>query len=435
MSSSRGDCLQILVAGGGYVGLYAALRLQRAQRRLPIEITVVNPDNFMLFRPLLPEVASGTLEPRHAVVPLREALPHCSFVSGHLVGIDAGQHTASLRLADGSSTEHHFDQLVVALGAVSRVLPIPGLDEHALGFTSIAEALALRNHVLGRLEAAQATSDPAVRARALTFVVVGGGYTGVEALAELQDLSADACRWYSDISPTDLRWVLVEATERLLPTLPEDLEAHAVRVLKGRAVEICLNTELKSAQAGSIELSNGTTLATDTLVWVAGIRPDPLVSELGLPVDDKGRLVVGATLRVEGFDVWAAGDCAAVPDLVAGGTCPPTAQYAVRQGRTLGDNVAAVLAGREPKPFEYKSKGEFVTLGQRKGVAEVMGRSLTGLPAWTARRAYYCATIPTLNRKIRTTADWLISLPSHHDTSDLTSERRPQEPIQAASTS
>jgi NADH dehydrogenase len=214
--------------------------------------------------------------------------------------------------------------------------------------------------------------------------------------------------------------------------LPEDLEVHAVEVLKARGIEIRLDTELKSAQSGSVELSNDTTLATDTLVWVAGVRPDPLAAQLGLPADDQGRLVVDPTMRVNGYDVWSAGDCAAVPDLVAGGTCPPTAQYAARQGRTLGDNLAAVLAGREPKPFAYKSKGEFVTLGQRKGVAEVMGRSLTGLPAWAARRAYYCATIPTVNRKVRTTADWLISLPSHHDTSDLASERRPQEPIQAA---
>ncbi|HET6877691.1 MAG TPA: NAD(P)/FAD-dependent oxidoreductase [Jatrophihabitans sp.] len=422
---------RVLVAGGGYVGLYAALRLRRARR--DAEITLVNPDNYLLFRPLLPEVASGTLEARHAAVPLREALHGVDVVSGRLAGLDAGSHTATVTTLDDGETRREYDHAVIAVGAVSRMLPVPGLAEHGIGFTSVAEALFLRNHVLGRLETAHATPDRQRRERALTFVFVGGGYSGVEALAELQDLATDACRWYPTIDPRDMRWVLVEAADRLLPSLPDELESRASKLLVSRGVDIKLETQVAKAEDGAVELSDGTRLATDTLVAVAGVAPNPVLRELGLPLDDAGRLPVDACLRVAGVEgVWAAGDCAAVPDTVGGGTCPPTAQYALREGRTLGDNLAAALDGREPEEFRYRSKGQFVTLGNRKGVASLGGLRLDGSWAWALRRAYYCAAIPTGNRKLRTLADWLIATPGHHDSSNLRTEHDPKQPFEQA---
>lgn len=417
---------RVLIAGGGYVGLYAALRLRRARRA--VEITLVNPDNFMLFRPLLPEVASGTLEARHATVPIREALPGVDVVTGTLTGLDATGRSAQLTTPDGTPAERRYDHAVIALGAVSKVMPVPGLAEHGIGFTTVAEALFLRNHVLGRLEAAHATPDPEQRKRALTFVFVGGGYSGVEALAELQDLAADACRWYPTIAPEQLTWLLVEATDRLLPTLPDRLERRASALLTSRGVQIRLGTQLERAESGAVILSDGSRLPTDTLVWVAGVTPNPAVRELGLPVDDAGRLIVDSRLRVrDTAGVWAAGDCAAVPDLACGGTCPPTAQYALREGRTLAGNLVAALDGREPDEFRYRSKGQFVTLGQRKAVAAISPFCFAGNLAWAARRAYYCAAIPTAKRKLRTVADWLVATPGHHDSSNLAAEHDPRQ--------
>jgi NADH dehydrogenase len=424
---------RVLIAGGGYVGFYAAAHLLRERGDRPVRITLVNPDNYLLFRPLLPEVASGTLEARHAAVPLRAALPGVDVVTGSLTGLDPVARTAQLSTFEDGATEHSYDQAVIAVGALSRVLPVPGLAEHGIGFTTITEALFLRNHVLGRLEAAHATSDTDMRRRALTFVFVGGGYTGVEALAELQDLAADVCRWYADIAPEDMHWILVEATDRLLPNLPNRLEQHARQLLEARGVQVRLQTRLDHAEDGSVTLSDGTWLPTDTLVWVAGVKPNPVVQSLDLPVDDSGRIPVDACLRVrEAPGLWSAGDCAAVPDTVGGGLCPPTAQYAMREGKALGANLAATIDDRAPEPFRYRSKGQFVTLGNRKGVADLGKFCIRGVPAWVLRRAYYCAAIPTRNRKIRTLADWLIATPGHHDPSNLQSERDPKGPFDEA---
>lgn len=430
---------RVLIVGGGYVGLGAARELRRAAQRrrqsgrAPIEITLVNPENYMLFRPLLPEVASGTAEARHAVVPLREALPGVDAVSGTLGEIDPAEKTARIDTLDGGRIERSYDHAVMGVGALTRMLPIPGLVEHGIGFSTVAEALFLRNHVLSRLEVAHATPDPARRRRALTFVFVGGGYSGVEAIGELQDLAHDASRWYANIAPGDLHWNLIDAADRLLPNLPDRLEQHASDLLTRRGVDIRLETRLDSAADGAVTLDDGTELATDTLVWAAGMAPNPVMWELGLPVDGKGRLPVDACLRVRHVDgLWAAGDGAAVPDLVAGGDCPPTAQYALRQGPVVARNILAAIDGGPAEEFRYRNKGMFVTLGNRKGVASLGRFRVSGTLAWGLRRAYYSATIPTANRKLRTLADWVVSVPGRHDSSDLGSERHPKKPIEAA---
>ncbi|OQO89891.1 NAD(P)/FAD-dependent oxidoreductase [Saccharomonospora piscinae] len=424
---------RIVIVGGGYVGLYTALRLQKGLRQGEAEVTVVNPENFMAYRPLLPEVASGTLEPRHAVVPLRAVLRGTHFICGALTGIDSERRVATVQLEAGPPRELEYDQLVLGLGATSKLLPVPGLAERGIGFNSLAEAAHLRDHVLGQLEIAAATTDPELRRCALTFVFVGGGYTGVEAIAELQDMALDVLEGYPELDRTEMRWILVEAMDRILGTVSEDLADLAATELTARGIDIRTGTLLESAENGVLQLSDGTKLASDTLVWVAGTRPQSIVGRLGLPVDERGRLVVDDTLRVHGrSDVWSAGDCAAVPDPEQGGTCPPTAQHAVRQAQQLGDNLLLTVRGQAVKPFRYNSRGEFVTLGKNKAVGEVLGRKVNGTLAWTLRRAYYATQIPTWNRTVRVLGDWAVGMPFGHDVVDFGSREQPRGAFQEA---
>lgn len=425
---------RIVIAGGGYVGLYTALRLERQLGAREAHITLVNPDNFMLYKPLLPEVASGTLEPRHAAVPLRIALRRTDVVTGHVTSVDAESRTVLVQPHGGGQRALGYDQLVVALGSETRLLPIPGLAEHAVGFNSVAEAVHLRNQVLGRMETAAEAADDAARRRAATFVFVGGGYTGVEALAELEDMARDACRYYPELRPDDLRWMVVEAADRMLPTVDAKLAGDAANFLRSRDIEVRLETTLKSVEDCTLTLSDGESFEADTLVWSAGMRPNGLVSELALPADDKGRLPLDSYLRVTGVDrVWSAGDCAAVPDVETGDLAPPTAQHALQEAHRLGDNLAAAVRGRPFGQFRYTSRGEFITLGMRKGVADVLGRRVEGLPAWALRRAYYASRIPTANRKTRVLADWAVGLPfRHHEVVNLGTLQHPHEPIREA---
>jgi NADH dehydrogenase len=423
---------RILIAGGGYVGLYAALELERRLDRGEADIVLVNPENYMTYQPLLPEVASGTLEPRHAVVPLRTALRRTHIVTGRLTDLAPSERRATIEPMGGDPYDLDYDHVVIGVGAITRVLPVPGLEEHSVGFQTVTEAIHLRNHVLDRLEAAEANNDGDARRRALTFVFVGGGYTGVEALAELQDMASSACRYFPTISPHEMRWVLVEATDRILPTVSEELATYSLRVLRSRGIEVLLETTLESVEDGVLTLSDEQVLGADTLVWVAGVSPNNLVVELGLPVDDKGLVQVEQTLRVRGVEgAWAAGDNAAVPD-GEGGFHPPTAQHAQREGTQIGRNIAAVIRGGEPQPFEYTSPGEMITLGHRKGVATMFGRQLRGTHIWALRRLYYVGQVPTFKRKLRILLDWIVDLPFPRDVVGLGSVERPQEPLQDA---
>lgn len=424
---------RILLAGAGYVGLYAALALEDRLDAHEATITIVNPNNFMLYQPLLPEVASGTIEPRHAVVPLRTVLERTRLVTGRLTGLDHDARRARLRPVGGPDFDLDYDHVVVGLGSTSRILPVPGLKENAVGFKSIAEALYLRNHVIGRMEAAEATRDPQVRRRALTFVVVGGGYTGVEALAELEDLTREVCGSLPTVAPRDVRWVLVEATGRILPTVDTRLADYALGELRARDIDVRLDTVLDAVQGGTVQLSDGETIPSDTLVWVAGVQPHPLTAEMGLPTTDDGRLDADSCLRVRDVDgAWTGGDGASVPDLVAGGTAPPTAQHAQRQGTHIGRNLARVLRGQSAQEFRHRSRGELVTLGRRKGVAQVFGRHLRGTTAWALRRAYYLSAIPSASTRMRIMADWLVGLPFSRDVVHLSPLAGPEETLSEA---
>jgi NADH dehydrogenase FAD-containing subunit len=405
----------ILVVGGGYVGLYTALRLQKKLSRGRAEIVVVDPQPHMTYQPFLPEAAAGSVEPRHVVVPLRRTLPHCRVITGAVTGLSHADRRASIAPVVGKTFELSYDVLVMAAGSVARTLPIPGLAEHGIGFKNVGEAIYLRNHVLDRLDAASSTDDPDVRKRALTFTFVGGGYAGVEAFAELEDMARYAVEhYYPRLSPSDMRWVLVEAMGRILPEVDLDMAAWTVKQLAARDMDVRLNTRLESiSPEGVVRLSDGEEFPSDTLVWTAGTKPNPMLTATDLPLDGRGRVECEPTLQVKGMPgAWAAGDLAAVPDLTKdepGATTAPNAQHAVRQAKRLADNIVAVLAGQEPVPYRHEYAGSVASLGLHKGVAQVYGVKLKGWPAWFMHRTYHVSRVPTFNRKARVVADWTMA--------------------------
>ena len=404
---------RILVLGGGYVGLYAALRLQRKLRTGEAMITVVDPRSYMTYQPFLPEAAAGSLEPRHVVVSLRRVLRSVDVVNGRVSSLDHAGRSATVMTQAGTTVDIGYDVLVVALGSVVRTLPIPGLAEVGMGFKQVEEAISLRNHVLDQLDFAHSTHDPVLRRRALTFVVVGGGYAGVEALAELEDLTRYATRYYADLEPSDLRWVLVEATGRILPEVGEDMGRYTVEQLRRRTIDVRLETRLESCVGGHVVLDDGTELDSATLVWTAGVKAHPVLALTDLPLDERGRVRCRADLRIDGAPgAFAAGDCAAVPDLTGGpgATCAPNAQHAVRQAKVLADNVLATMRGEPLEDYEHKYVGSVASLGLHKGVAQVYGIKLKGWLAWFMHRTYHVSRVPTLNRKFRVIADWTLAL-------------------------
>ncbi len=404
----------------------AARELERLTPRQSARLVLVNETNFMLYTPFLPEAAAGTLEPRHVVTPLREILERTYLRLGSIVGHDPQARTVELRSKYGQVEQLRYDQLLLAVGSVSRVLPVPGLAEHAVGFKSLADAIWLRNHVVETLEEANATDDPARRDQLLTYVFVGGGYAGLEALAELQDFAADAMESYPRARLHGMRWVLVEATGRVLPEIDPQLGEYALRELRGRGIDIRLETTLEEVSADSARLSSGETLPARTVVWTAGVAPHPSLRELNVPLDERGRVPVDEHLRVQGMDaVWAIGDCAAAPD-PRGGTCPPTAQHAVRQGPVAARNIAAELGIGSPQPFDYRSGAAFVNLGRYKAVGKIGERTFRGFPAWWLARTYHMSQIPGAARKARAVLDWTASLPFRRDISEVGSIGHPK---------
>ena len=434
----------VLIVGGGYVGMYTALQLRRKMRRRlrdgQLKITLVDPQSYMTYQPFLPEAAAGNLEPRHVVVSLRRVLPGVTILNGRVTGIDHALREATVRVVERGEDEPEeirtisYDLLVFCPGSISRTLPIPGLAEHGIGFKTVAEAIFLRNHVLRQLDIAASTTDAETRRRALTFVFVGGGYAGVEALAELEDMARDACEYYPDLDAKEMRWVLIEASDRILPEVGVDMGKWTVEALRRRGIDIRLQTLLKSAENLDLVLSDGEEFGTGTLVWTAGVRPNPLVKETDLPLDDKDRVKATAELTVEGVDnAFTAGDIAAVPDLTKPGEfCAPNAQHAVRQAKVLGDNVVAALQGRELKAYKHAYAGSVASLGLHKGVAQVYGIKLRGLPAWFMHRTYHLSRLPTLNRKARVTADWTLALFFKREVVSLGTLERPREEFKLA---
>lgn len=395
-----------LILGGGFAGSYVARIL--GQRGA----TILSPENFMLYTPLLPEAGAGTLEPRHVVVPLRQMCPHSELLLGRATALYEQRGVVAAETLAGPC-EIAYGRLVIALGAVTRFLPIPGLAEHGMGFKDLADAIALRNRLLKQLErAAISPGDPSD----LGFVFVGAGYAGVEALAELNDLAHAALRFYPHLRSVPQRWVLVDAAPKILPEIPRRLGEYAARHLERRGVEIHVGTTLESCDSREAVLSDGTRVPARTLVWSAGVRAHPLLGELGLPLDERGRVLVDEMLRVqERENVWALGDCAAVPNhRTPEHLDPPTCQHALRQARRLAKNLTG-----EPRPYGYRMLGQVATLGYHKGIAEIPGMRLRGFFGWWVARTYHLYQLPLISRKLRVVLDWTVALFFRRDIVEL----------------
>ncbi|GAA3999599.1 NAD(P)/FAD-dependent oxidoreductase [Allokutzneria multivorans] len=396
--------------------MYTALRLQSKLKAGEASVTVVDPQPHMTYQPFLPEAAAGSIEPRHVVVPLRKALKRCHVLTGRVTKISHADKVATVELPDGHVEELGYDVLVSALGSVARTLPIPGLAERGIGFKTVGEAILLRNHVLSRMDLAATTLDPELRRRLLTFVVIGGGYAGIEALAELEDMSRYATRYYENIKPEDMRWVLVEATGRVMPEVSPRMGVYTVERLAERGIQVYLDTRVKSMVDGHVVLDDGTEFDSETIIWTAGVKANPVLENTDLPRDSRGRVRCTSTTQIEGLrDAWSAGDCSAVPDLAKveqdpQAMCSPSAQHAVRQARQMADNIVAVLRGKQPKPYRHKHVGSVASLGLYRGVAELFGVRVKGFPAWFIHRTYHMSRMPTFNRKFRIVMDWTLAL-------------------------
>jgi NADH:ubiquinone reductase (H+-translocating) len=406
--------IRTLILGGGFAGAYVARGLGKRGA------TVVSPQSYMLYTPLLAEVAAGAIEPGHVAVPLRMMCPHAEVVVGSAVALDMATRCVTVETKIGR-VELEYEHAVVALGAIARMLPVPGLDEHSLRFKSLADAIHLRNHVLAKLDDADADLENA--SRHLTFVFVGAGYAGVEALAELMDLVRDSLPHYPKLADVRPRWVLVDAGPKILAEVPSGLGDYATSLLRKRGVDVRVSATLERVEAHTLTLTDGTTLDTDTVVWTAGVRPHPFVDQLGLPLDERGRIRVDSSLRVQGTsNVWALGDCARVPNKATPERPdPPTCQHALRQARHLARNLQG-----EPKPYRYRSVGQAATLGRDKGIADVAGLKLRGFPGSLFTRLYHVQQLPLLSRRLRVVADGTLSAVLGRDMAQLDALERPR---------
>ena len=432
---------RVLVLGGGTVGLYSARRLRRRLGKREAAIVVVDPRPYMTYAPFLPEAAAGSIDPRNVVAPHRRALKGVDVLQGHVTQIEHAARRVEITPVEGEPYWVTYDHLVVGLGSVARTLPIPGLAEQGIGFKNVEEAIALRNHVLGRIDVAASTWDPELRRRMLTFVFVGGGFAGIEALGEVEDMARYAVRKYKQIEQEELRFVLVEVSPRILPEVSEELGGYTLEQLRKRDIEIFLSTFLSSCVDGHVVLSNKVEFDAETIVWTAGVKANPVLQQSDLPLDKLGRVICNAYLQVTAedgtvvADAWAAGDCAAVPDLYNPGKfCPPNAQHALREGNHIGDNLALVLRSAQPTEYKHRNVGAVASLGMYKGVAQMFGRiKVRGFLAWVLHRTYHVFAMPTFNRKLRIAVGWTGSLLLRREVVALGSLHDPRAEFRAAS--
>jgi NADH dehydrogenase len=415
--------------------MYTALRLLRKLRRREAVVTVVDPKSYMTYQPFLPEASAGSIQPRHVVVPLRRVLSGAEVVTGRVAALDHDRKAATVVPLEGHPYEVRYEQVVLAVGSIARTLPIPGLAEVGIGFKSVQEAIQLRNRVIECLDIAESTHDEDIRRRNLTFVVVGGGYAGIEALGELEDMSRYATRYYRTLRPADLHWHLVEASGRILPEVDEDMGLYTLRELQSRGIACHLQTRLESVVGGHMVLSDGTEADTETLVWTAGVKPHPVVAATGFRLDERGRVLGRATLQTADHDdAWVAGDAAAIPDLSKGGdaTTSPSAQHAVRQAKVLADNVLATMRGFPAKDYRHKYVGSVASLGLHKGVAQVYGIKTKGVVAWFMHRTYHMSRMPTFARKVNVVLDWTQALFFRREIVSLWAMHEPFQEFQEA---
>lgn len=400
---------KVVIAGGGFGGVYAALELEKWLFRFPdVEVMLVNRDNFFLFTPMLHEVAASDLDITNIVNPIRKLLKRVEFFDGDVERIDVSSKkiTVSHGTPEVHTHEMRYDHLVLSLGSVTNFFGLPGLEERAITMKSLGDAIALRNRMLAQLEEAETECGSPVRGRLMTFVVAGGGFAGVETIGGINDFVHQALRFYPHIPPQTVRTILVHPGEVILPELSEKLGRYAERKLRERGVEIILKTKVSCVTDTGVCLSDGSEIDAATIIWTAGTQPNPLLRTLPCEIE-KGRVRVDSFLQVPGWPgVWAVGDCALVPDPATGGFHPPTAQHAMRQGRRLARNLLAELRGAPKKPFTYKMLGQLASLGRRTGVANILGINFSGFVAWWLWRTIYLMKLPRLEKKLRVALDW-----------------------------
>ncbi|HEV8471493.1 MAG TPA: FAD-dependent oxidoreductase [Methylomirabilota bacterium] len=419
---------RILILGGGFGGVYTALTLEKLLKREiargAVELGLVSRENYIVFQPMLPEVISGSIGLTETITPIRRLCPNTNLYTRTIESIDLTHRSVAATATFGSRQCHlHWDHLVIALGNVTSFAGQPGLPEYALPFKYLGDALALRNRIIHTLEEADIEQDSELRRALLTFVVAGGGFSGVEAVAELNDFVRVAAKSFRNVRPEEIRVVLLHAGGLILPELPQSLAEFAQRLLARRGVEIRLNTRLAGATVDTALLAGGERIATRTLVSTVPSGPNPLLATLPLKTE-RGRLVVDATLAVPGHPgVWAVGDCAAAHDARTGELCPPTAQHATRQATCVARNIVAALRSAPGQAFAFRALGKMGSLGRRSAVAEIFGVKLSGFLAWFLWRTVYLLKLPGLDRKVRVAVDWTLDFVLKPDIVQLKTER------------
>lgn len=416
---------RVLILGGGFSGLYAALEFER-RKHSDIAVTLVNRDNFFLFTPMLHEIAASDLDITNIVNPVRKMLRHVDFFAGDVESIDLEKRAVVV----SHGFDHHthtleYDHLVLALGSITNFFQLPGLEARALTMKSLGDAIQLRNRLIAHLEEADTECAAKEREALLTFVVAGGGFAGVETIASINDFLHDVLPFYPLLKPEMLRVVLVHPGDYILPELGEDLGRYADEKLRERGVEVRCKTRVSGVTRREVHLNDGTQLTSFTLIWTAGASPNPTIDLLDCP-KERGRLKVNQFLSVGTRPgVWAVGDCALVPDLTTGQFCPPTAQHAVREGKVLAHNILAEIRGTTKKPFKFRTLGQLASIGRRTGVAQILGLKFSGFLAWFLWRGIYWSKLPRMEKKVRVAIDWLLDLLFTKDFTQFVPQRAP----------
>lgn len=427
---------KILIVGGGYAGFYTAWKLEKHLRRGEAEVTIVDPRSYMTYQPFLPEVAAGSIEGRHVIVPMRRHLTKTHVITARVTGINHANRTATIQPADADPYEFAYDQIVVTAGAVSRTFPIPGIAENAVGLKTIEEAVMIRDHLISNFDRAAALPAGPEREKLLSVVVVGGGFAGIEVFGELRSLASSLLKYYPQLSFDETSFNLIEAAGRIMPEVSEKTADWVLKDLAKRGAHVWLNMQVKGAVGGDVELSDGRVIPADIIIWTAGVMANPeVVRGSDLPIEERGRVLTRADLRVGTDDkvidgAWAAGDISAVPDLTGngvGGYCVPNAQHAVRQAKLLAKNIVSVLRDEAPREYIHHNLGAVAGLGLYDGVFQSGKIAVKGFPAWIAHRGYHGLAMPTWERKWRVIWDWWNNFWLGRDIANLESVETPRE--------
>lgn len=425
---------KILIVGGGYAGFYTAFKLEKLLKKGEAEVTLIDPLPYLTYQPFLPEVMAGSIEARHAVTSHRRHLKNTKIVSGKVVNVAHASKTATIEVEGLVAYKMKYDQIVMTAGAVSRTFPIPGVADHAIGMKTVEEAVEVRNRIITNLDKASNLPAGPDRDRLLTFVVVGGGFAGIETFAEMRSLVSYLLRYYPNISFEDTHFHLIEAMGRIMPEVAQDTSEWVIANLDKRGAKVHLNTQLLSAVNGKIELSTGESFESDIIVWTAGVMAHPFVKNTDLPLDERGRIMAKATLQVvDGekiiVDAWTAGDVSAVPDLSGGGVggyCVPNAQHAVRQAKLLAKNIVASLRNQTIVDYFHKNMGAVAGLGIGVGVFQYKKLAIKGLIAWFMHRGYHGLAMPMWERKIRVFSGWIWNFLLRRDIVAITATKDPR---------